>query len=176
MKTPQEIFELLKAKFGDAVIAQKDNALFDYEIEINPANILEVCEFLYYDKELVFDSLTLLSAVDDANGTKTTNPDGSFDITGGTLSLFYHLESTSLKHRALLKVSLPREKAEIETVCYIWNHANWEEREAYDMMGITFLNHPDLRRILMPDDWEGGHPLRKDYKNPEFYHGMKIPY
>jgi NADH:ubiquinone oxidoreductase subunit C len=63
----------------------------------------------------------------------------------------------------------------VQTVSHIWGTADWHEREAYDMMGIVFDGHPDLRRILCPDDWEGW-PLRKDYKVQEFYRGLKVPY
>ena len=117
-----------------------------------------------------------LSGVDDANGQSTNDADGSSTITGGTLSVYYHIESTKLKHKLCLKVSAPRENPQVESVSEVWKHADWHEREAYDLVGINFLNHPDLRRILMPYDWEYGHPLRKDYKNPEFYQGMKVPY
>ena len=74
-----------------------------------------------------------------------------------------------------MKVSALRENPEVESVESVWKCADWHEREAYDMYGFKFLNHPDLIRILMPYDWEG-YPLRKDYKNPEFYQGMKVPY
>ena len=117
-----------------------------------------------------------LSGVDDANGEKITAEDESETIEGGTLSVFYHLDSTSLKHKITLKVSAPRENPEVESVENIWRAADWHEREAYDMYGIIFLNHPNLIRILMPYDWDAGYPLRKDYKNPEFYQGMKVPY
>ena len=117
-----------------------------------------------------------LSGVDDANGKKTADADGTQIISGGTLSVYYHLESTKLRHKLTLKVSTEREKPEVASVESTWRHADWHEREAYDLLGIIFINHPDLRRILMPYDWEAGYPLRKDYKNPEFYQGMKVPY
>ena len=104
------------------------------------------------------------------------NEDGSVSIVGGTLSVVYHLESIELKHKIVLKVLLQRENPDVQSVSCVWRCADWHEREAYDLIGINFLNHPDLRRILMPYDWEAGYPLRKDYKNPEFYHGMKVPY
>lgn len=95
---------------------------------------------------------------------------------GGTLSVYYHLESLSLRHKFNVVVRVPRESPDVPSVTFIWGGANFNEREGYDMIGINFVNHPNLTRILMPYDWEAGYPLRKDYKNPEFYQGMKVPY
>jgi len=176
MKTPEEIFNLLKEKFGDVIISLDDQIPVEKIINVDPLKINEVCRFLHDDENLQFDALMSLSGVDDANGEKATSEDGSFEIKGGTLSVFYHLHSTKLKHKVTLKVSAPRENPEVESVVSVWRGANWHEREAFDMFGIKFLHHPDLRRILMPYDWPGGYPLRKDYKNPEFYHGLKIHY
>jgi len=72
-------------------------------------------------------------------------------------------------------VRVPKDNPHVPSVESVWKTANWHEREAYDLIGVVFDGHPDLRRILLPDDWEG-HPLRKDYKVPEFYNGMKVPY
>ena len=145
-------------------------------ISVDPLHIHKVGTFLRDNDELKFDSLMCLSGVDDADGTKVKEENGSETIQGGTLSVYYHLHSVSLKHKITLKVSTPREDANVESVENVWKCADWYEREAYDMYGINFMNHPDLRRILMPYDWEAGYPLRKDYKNPEFYQGMKVPY
>ena len=95
---------------------------------------------------------------------------------GGTISVYYHLESLKFRHKILLKVLTDRDMPEVASVVDTWKAANWHEREAYDMFGLKFINHPDLKRILMPYDWEAGYPLRKDYENPEFYQGMKVPY
>jgi NADH-quinone oxidoreductase subunit C len=176
MKTAEEIFNLLKEKFGNAVIEFKNDKPVDPYLVINSLEVDKICLFLRDEKELLFDSLMNLSGVDDANGEKVKDDKELVTIKGGTLSVYYHLESTSLKHKLTLKVSTNREKPEVVTVTEVWKGADWHEREAYDMYGIIFLNHPDLRRILMPYDWEFGYPLRKDYKNPEFYQGMKVPY
>ena len=74
----------------------------------------------------------------------------------------YHLQAIAKKQRLRLKARIASDAAEIESVTPVYRAANWYERETFDMFGIKFLNHPDLTRILMPDDWEG-HPLRKDY-------------
>ncbi len=175
MKTAQDIFNTLKEKFGDSIIELISTQPVDSFISINPFEIGKVCLFLRDNEELLFDNLMNLSGVDDANGK--TIPDGNdgTKIEGGTLSVYYHIESTKFRHKLTLKTSSPRENPEVVSVGQVWRHADWHEREAYDLFGINFLNHPDLRRILMPYDWEFGFPLRKDYKNPEFYQGMKVP-
>jgi len=176
MKNPEEIFELVKNEFGETIVGLDKDTPTETIISIDPLYIQKVGAFLRENDELKFDSLMVLSGVDDANGTKTKDEDGSDMISGGTLSVYYHLHSTSLKHKITLKVSTQRENPQVESVYNVWRTSDWHEREAFDMFGIIFLNHPDLRRILMPYDWEAGYPLRKDYKNPEFYKGMKVPY
>ena len=91
------------------------------------------------------------------------------------LAVVYHLYSYVHHHKLVVKVVVPKSNPVVKTVSDVWAAAEWHEREAYDLVGMTFEGHPDLRRILLPEDWEG-HPLRKDYKVPEFYKGMKVPY
>ena len=162
MKTSEEIFNALKEKFGDFVIELKSDQPTEPVIIVDPLQIDKICTFLFNEPDFQFNSLMNLSGVDEIKENK--------------LSVYYHLESTSIKHKILLKVTTDREKPEVTSVVEVWQGANWHEREAYDLLGFNFLNHPDLRRILMPYDWEAGHPLRKDYENPEFYHGMKVTY
>ncbi|MBU2494036.1 MAG: NADH-quinone oxidoreductase subunit C [Bacteroidetes bacterium] len=175
MKTPEEIFEILKNEFPGTAFELITDMPTEVIINTDPLKIHKICGFLRTNDQLLFDSLMNLSGVDDANGEKVKDEDGTEIITGGTLSVYYHLHSTSIKHKITLKVSAPRENPEVESVESVWKCADWHEREAYDMYGFKFLNHPDLIRILMPYDWQG-YPLRKDYKNPEFYQGMKVPY
>lgn len=175
MKTPEEIFELLKDKFGFGISIVNDQAGDPY-IQL-PAEILrDVMLFLYSDETMNFNSLLVLSGVDDANGEKVKDENDIETIEGGTLSVYYHLFSFEHKHRVTIRTAVERENPVVETVCDIWRTADWHEREAYDLLGIVFKNHPDLRRILMPYDWDAGYPLRKDYRDPDFYHGMKVPY
>lgn len=176
MKSTEELFAILKEKFGDAVLQLNTKLPKEAVIEVTPSQIAEISWFLRDTEELQFDNLILLTGLDDDNVEKIKLEDGSIQTKGGTLSVVYHLESMKLKHKLVLRVSTDRDKPEVETVCKVWACADWHEREAYDMFGIKFLNHPDLRRILMPYDWEDSYPLRKDYKNPEFYQGMKVPY
>ena len=176
MKTPEEIFELLKKKFGEAVLELVSDKPAESYITVDPLQIDKICNYLRDEKELEFNSLMNLSGVDDANGEKVKDENENEIIKGGTLSVFYHLESTILKHKITLKVSADRDNPEVASVEEIWRSADWHEREAFDMYGIKFLNHHNLIRILMPYDWEDSYPLRKDYQNPEFYQGMKVPY
>ncbi len=175
MKSPEEIFEILKAEFPESVLEIDAEMPTEPLIIVDPLKIKEVSLFLRDNDDLRFDSLMNLSGVDDENAEKITAEDGAVTKTGGTLSVYYHLDSTILKHKVTLKVSTDSKNPEVESVDEIWKASTWHEREAYDMYGIIFLNHPDLRRILLPEDWDG-FPLRKDYENPEFYDGMKIPY
>ena len=162
MKKPEEILQILKENFPASNLELKTDQPTEAILIASPLEIDKLSLFLRDSSELLFDSLMNLSGVD--------------EIKANLLSVYYHLESTKLKHKITLKVSTDRNKPEVSTVTEVWKGADWHEREAYDLFGIIFLNHPDLRRILMPYDWDAGYPLRKDYENPEFYHGMKVPY
>lgn len=129
-------------------------------ITLPAAKLLQVCEQMYKHPDLFFDTLSCLTGLD--NGRET-----------GTMEVVYNLYSIPFNHHLMLKVILPREKPEIDSVVSIWRTANWQEREAFDMYGIVFNKHPDLRRILMPADWEG-YPLRKDYVQQEEYRGITV--
>jgi NADH-quinone oxidoreductase subunit C len=122
--------------------------------------ILNVCTDIHQNPSTYFDMLSCITGID--NGHET-----------GTMEVVYNLYSIPFNRSLMLKVILPREQAAIESVCSVWKGANWLEREIYDMFGIHFKNHPDLRRILMPADWEG-HPLRKDYQQQELYRDIQV--
>ncbi|NIM20639.1 MAG: NADH-quinone oxidoreductase subunit C [Candidatus Latescibacteria bacterium] len=114
-----------------------------------------ICRFLRDDPDLRLDALSNLSSVDE----------------GEILTVVYHLFSYEHRHYSVLKVRVPRGAPDVPTVQTVWPGAGWFEREAYDLMGINFMGHNDLRRIMLPDDWVG-HPLRKDWVEQEEYHGM----
>ena len=82
------------------------------------------------------------------------------------LTMVYHFESTKYRHQVVVKVQLDRNKPEIETVSHIWRTAEFNEREVYEMFGVNFLNHPDLRLLILPDGWEGRNPMLKDFEDP----------
>lgn len=129
-------------------------------IAIDASVLISVCEQLYHNPETYFDMLTCITGID--NGPEANS-----------MEVIYHLYSIPFNQSLMLKVVVPRAIPEIESVTPIWKSANWLEREVFDMFGIVFKNHPDLRRILMPADWQG-FPLRKDYKHEETYRGIKI--
>lgn len=81
-------------------------------------------------------------------------------------TMVYHLSSTKFRHNIVFKVKLNREKPEVGTVCQIWRTAEFHEREVYEMFGVNFLHHPDLRLLILPDGWEGKNPMRKDFEDP----------
>ena len=82
------------------------------------------------------------------------------------LTMVYHLSSLKLHHNIVVKSKLDRENPQIETVCRIWKTAEFLEREVFELFGVNFLNHPDLRLLILPDGWEGKFPLRKDFEDP----------
>jgi len=157
----QGVFDKLKAKYGDKITAlvteKKDYKVGEPWIELGAAILPMAARFLHDDPDLAFDCPMNISAVD----------------RGEKLEMVYHLFSMKHRHRIELKVAVPREDPVVPTVEQVWGGANWHEREAYDLMGIRFEGHSDLRRILLPDDWEG-YPLRKDYAAPATYRGMPV--
>jgi NADH-quinone oxidoreductase subunit C len=116
-------------------------------LEIAPAKIVSVCRFL--KDELKFTRLSTVAGVDRYPG------EPRFEVV-------YHLHCLERNERLRVKCRLPGADPEIDSVTGVWRGAGWYERETFDLFGVRFRNHADLRRIMMPDDWEG-HPLRKDY-------------
>ena len=173
----EEILQKLKDKFPESEFTLDNELPVEPFIIVKPLEINKISKFLRDEESLLFDSLMNLSGVDDNNAKKVKDEEGNETLEGRTLSVYYHLHSMKFDHKIAIKVSAPIEKPEVESVEPIWKCADWHEREAYDMYGLIFLNHPNLERILMPYDWEdGSYPLRKDFETPEFYNGMKIPY
>lgn len=149
-----EIAQRLQEKFGGKILEVSSAPRFEF-VKVDRLAIVEVGRFLRDDPGFKFDALMCLSGVDYPQ----------------ELAVVYHLHSMAHKHKIALKVFVPKERPEVETVESVWRAANWHERECFDLLGVHFLGHSDLRRILLPDDWVG-HPLRKDYKEPESYHGI----
>jgi NADH-quinone oxidoreductase subunit C len=165
----------LKAKFGDKITGANTEAI-DPWIEVSPAGLVDVCRYLKTEPDFQFDLLNCVSGVDyfEADPKKAAKAPWQ-----PHLEVVYHLSSTVKKHTVVLKVMLPRWKddhpgrlPEVPSVAGVWRTADWHEREVFDLCGVHFENHPDLRRILCPEDWVG-FPLRKDYELPLEYHGIR---
>ncbi|MEN5231390.1 NADH-quinone oxidoreductase subunit C [Sphingobacterium sp. KU25419] len=159
----QEISTLIISRFGEHAIEKIEETGLQPALFIQVDLLEDICFYLRDEKGLYFDFLNNISAVD-------LHEDG-FLIT-------YHLTSIPYLHTLVLKVLIANDRdeahlPELPSVSAVWKTADWHEREAFDLMGIFFTNHPDLRRILLPDDWQG-YPLRKDYQDPESYHGITI--
>ena len=157
-----KIVELISEKFPAAILEEEMEVKQPF-IVLEASLLPEIAEFCLKDERLYFDFLHCISGVD--LGEKK-----------GQLEVVYHLSSLIHEHQIVLKVRTDRNKpSPIPSVSAVWKAADWHEREAYDLLGIPFADHPDLRRILLPDDWEG-HPLRKDYVEAEMYGEIKIKY
>lgn len=146
--TPELIIEKVKNRFADAVLSAKVE-FGEGTVSIKQGSLLDVCRFLHNDPELYFDFITDICSVD------FIGHEERFEIV-------YHFYSVKYNHRIRIKARVTEKDAVIDSLCPIWKGANWLEREVYDLMGIKFNGHPDMRRILMPEDF-AGHPLRKDY-------------
>jgi NADH-quinone oxidoreductase subunit C len=132
---------------------------------ISAHGLFQVCKFLHNHPLFYFDFLNCITAID--NG-----------IDAGTIDMIYHLSSIPFEKSLVIKVQIDRNiglEAPIDSVSSIWRTADWHEREIFDFFGVKFNNHPDLRRILLPADWQG-YPMRKDYEEQESYHGIKVKY
>ena len=151
---PLQILERVKHRFGDRVLDISDKKPDPFAV-VDPAAIVEIGQFMKDDPELAMECLSNQSGVDYKDH----------------IEVVYHLFSYRLRHGAVLKVKLPRDNPSVPTLETIWKSANWMEREIFDLLGVNFDGHSDLRRILMPEDWVG-YPLRKDFVEPLEYHGI----
>ncbi|MEN5434194.1 NADH-quinone oxidoreductase subunit C [Sphingobacterium faecium] len=158
-----EISKSITAQFGEEAIEKIEESGLQSALFVNKAFLEQICYYLRDQEGFYFDFLNNIAAVDLG--------DAGFFVT-------YHMTSIPYQHTLVLKVAVANDRdlqqlPEVPSLAAVWKTADWHEREAFDLMGIFFTNHPDLRRILLPDDWEG-YPLRKDYQDPESYHGIAI--
>lgn len=157
--TEREIYSALTARFGEKILEFQDSETANPAAVVIPAVLGELMTYLKDSEDTLFDSLMCLSG----NDPGAEEP----------LEVVYHLYSMMHAHHFTVKTRVPRENGHVPSVALLWRTADWHEREAYDMYGIVFDGHPDLKRILLEEDWEG-HPLRKDYVAAETYRGMTI--
>jgi NADH-quinone oxidoreductase subunit C len=171
----QNLVDRLSQRFGDKITGSNLDAI-DPWVEVAPEGIVEVCEYLRDDPELRMNLLNCISGVDYFIADPKKAAKAGWEP---HTEVVYHLSSTFNKHTLVLKVILPRWKGDVEgqipevpSVSGVWRTADWHEREVFDLSGVYFSGHPNMRRILCPEDWVG-HPLRKDYEMPLEYHGIR---
>jgi len=157
----EELLSIVKEKCRASEPVAEHNATPKI-IRIAAADLINVCRHLLEHPSAYFDMLSCVTAID--NGA-----------TIGSIDVVYNLYSIPYNHHLALKVNLVRDNPEVDSVCSVWRTADWHEREAFDLVGVQFKGHPDLRRILLPADWQG-YPLRKDYKHQEYYRDIKVEY
>ena len=153
----QNVFEELKEKFPDSVLELDMENSIPPKIKIASKGLKAVCEYLSGTYKIPFDSLMCLSGED----------------VGEELGVVLHLYSMKDKETLALESLCSREEPHIDSVASVYHTADWHEREAYDMFGILFDGHPNMKRMFLADDWEG-YPLRKDYVPADSWHGMSI--
>jgi NADH-quinone oxidoreductase subunit C len=151
-----EIHQKLQEAFGDAVGPLSEPKIDPFAV-VKGARIVEICAWLKKTPGIEMDFLEDLTAVDWPKRN--------------VIEVVYHLQSFPLRHGIVLKVETDRASPVVDSVEGVWKAANWLEREVYDLFGVGFAGHPDLRRVMLPDDWVG-HPLRKDYQEAGGFHGI----
>lgn len=159
------MFDQIVSIVGDTCIhavPMVDQSASPHALTIAKEDIVAVCRILQENPLLYFDMLSCVTGID--NGPEA-----------GTMEIAYNLYSIPFDVHLMVKAVVPRDNPRIDSVSDIWKTANWHEREIFDLYGIHFVNHPDLRRILLPADWEG-FPLRKDYSHQEYYRDIKVTY
>lgn len=149
-----EIYQKLVARFGESKVLGHE-ALLSEAIRVAPESLRDVSKFLRDDETLGLDFLRAITGIDRKDA----------------IEVVYQLFSYPQRHGIALKVRLDRDAPVVASVSDIWPAANWHEREAFDLLGVTFSGHPNLKRLLLPEDWVG-HPFRKDYERPAHYHGI----
>lgn len=161
---PDKLTDFIHRELGENIAFLSDIPSRPPCLIISKERIAAVCRLLK-DSDFAFDMLECITGIDNGPGPKT-------------MEVIYHLTSIPNEAQLALRVILDRTENEpliIDSVCGVWKTAEWLEREVFDLLGIRFTGHPDLRRILLPHDWVG-YPLRKDYKTDEYYHHVKIDY
>ena len=180
----EDIRNRIEQRCPGAIVGGDADAAQPY-LEIAPMDMGAVAAVMRED--LGFDRLLVLSGIDmegfDEKGKGKHRAIGQYEEDGsvrpvgpegtGELGACYHLEAYDRHERIALKTRVPRENPQIATTALVWPTANWHERETFDMYGIEFVGHPDLRRLLLPEDWEGW-PLRKDYEMPKSWQGVPL--
>jgi NADH-quinone oxidoreductase subunit C len=158
---------LLTEKFGPGVIVGEETGVLQPALLIDAGRIADVCLELRNNPKTYFDFLSSITGVD-------------YGIEANRFGVVYHLASIPYQTQLTLKISCENDRdinnlPTFPSLTPVYRTADWHERETYDLVGIFFDGHPDLRRILLPDDWEG-YPLRKDYKTAEYYKGIKVDF
>ena len=154
-----DFFQKMKDMLSNEFPGEIDEIHEDDILYLKPDKWLEIAKWLKSESSLFFDSLQCQMGIDVGNDM---------------LESRYNLHSMEHDHYLEVRIKIPRSDAKIPSVETVWRIADWFERETYDMLGIEYEGHRDLRRILLPDDWEGW-PLRKDYQEQETYHGIVVP-
>lgn len=184
--TPQQIHQRLEAAFDEAILGLEETE-HQPAIIVAPMSVGDIAKMLRDEPDLAFDRCLTIAGVDwdglDENGKGKHREINRYEEDGtveavetpstGELGVVYFLESSKHSHQIKLSLRMPRDNPKAQSVSNVWPTADWSERETYDFYGIEFEGHKDLRRILLPEDWEGW-PLRKDYQMPSRYHDVPL--